>query len=322
MKRSVLKHLKKRTKLMTAGPSSGSDFTVYDNIVFANGSADSLLLKNCEDLTAGKLAYIRAKNHLALAGALPKTMSIGIVVGGHGGEGILRNEMNLLSSLAKDEDITILGGTSRYLGDGKDYLVNISMTGHFKDVTFVQDKKIKAGMKLIMAGVTAMLGTSLLKNEFYEELRGRFSESYIETMGYPFDTVDISKMAEIARDKAVAMHDISNGGVYAAVYQITDTANLGITLNHDMIPIDQPTIELCEYFGINPYQLLATGGLLIAVDKENEEALLDAYNEAGIIARTIGVFTKEKERLVISDKFYMRRVLTPNSFDDIEMKLC
>ena len=35
----------------------------------------------------------------------------------------------------------------------------------------------------------------------------------------------------------------------------------------EKIPIKQHTIEICEYFDLNPYQLMSTGAMLIASDQ-------------------------------------------------------
>ena len=329
MKRSVLKQLKKRTKFMTAGPSSGSDFTVYKNTITVNGAADSVLLKDIEGLSAASLAFIRAINHLSLAFPMEKnekpenaTMMIDLILGSECTEEVIRKEMNLLTELAAGYGLTIIGGNTRYLGEGDDYSVNIILNKIMEEdeannSNAIWTKKIQPKDKLIMAGTTGMLGSSLLKMNFKDELSKRFAKSYIDTMGYDIETVDISTMAWIARENAVKMHDISNGGVYAAIYQMTDAADLGISIIHENIPIEQPVVEISEFFGINPYKLLGTGALLVAVRDDAAEELLARYQSAGFIASVIGEFTKEKDRIIGSSKYKMRRVITPYDKDEL-----
>ena len=327
MKRSVLKHLKKRTKFMTAGPTSGSDFTVYRNMITANGAADSVFLKDIEDISAAGLAFTRAKNHLSLAFPLTEnekidgcTMIIDMILGGDCKEEVIRKEMNLLTELAAKEGITIIGGNTRYLGNGDDYSVNIILNRMIEkdDISnVIWNKKIQPGDKLIMAGTTGMLGATLLKMNYKEELVKRFSKSYIDTMGYPFEMNDISAMAGIAIEYAVKMHDISNGGVYAAIYQLTDAADLGINIIHENIPMEQPTVEIAEFFGINPYKMLGTGALLVAVRDKEAKEILDKFQKLGYTASVIGEFTKGKDRVIGSLKYKMRRVITPYDHDEL-----
>ena len=328
MKRSVLKHLKKRTKLMPAGPQSGSDFTVYKNMITVNGAADSILLKDIEGISAASLAFIRARNHLSLAFPMINnekedscTMMIDMILGGECKEEVIRKEMNLLTNLAAKNGYTIIGGNTRYLGDGDDYSVSIILNRILKEDDVCKNAtwnmKIQPGDKLIMAGTTGMLGSTLLKMNYKEELEKRFSKSYIDTMGYSFDTNDISPMSEIVLDNAIRMHDISNGGVYAAIYQMTDAADLGINIIHENIPIEQPVVEISEFFGINPYKLLGTGALLVAVRDEEAEILLEKLHESGYMASIIGEFTKGKDMIIGSLKYKMRRVITPYDRDEL-----
>lgn len=44
---------------------------------------------------------------------------------------------------------------------------------------------------------------------------------------------------------------------------MADGAGIGLDVALKRIPIQQETVEICEFFGVNPYQML-TGALLIA----------------------------------------------------------
>jgi hydrogenase expression/formation protein HypE len=45
---------------------------------------------------------------------------------------------------------------------------------------------------------------------------------------------------------------------------MADGAGIGLDVALKRIPIQQETVEICEFFGVNPYQMLSTGALLIA----------------------------------------------------------
>ncbi len=92
------------------------------------------------------------------------------------------------------------------------------------------------------------------------------------------------------------LHDISCGGVYAALWQLGRFADCGFTVHNDRIPIRQETIEVCEALDKNPYLIDGTGGLLIVCD--NPEPILGALEEHGIVAALIGRIVKKGERLV------------------------
>lgn len=58
----------------------------------------------------------------------------------------------------------------------------------------------------------------------------------------------------------------------------------------------QETIELCEYFDINPYNLYSAGALLIGTDRP--EMMVDALAKAGVEAAVIGRVTDENGRVI------------------------
>ena len=69
----------------------------------------------------------------------------------------------------------------------------------------------------------------------------------------------------------------------------------------------QETIEVCEYFHLNPYQITSTGCVLLVTDKGEE--LADALIKNGTPAVIIGHTTKEKERVIMNggEKRYLDR---------------
>lgn len=63
------------------------------------------------------------------------------------------------------------------------------------------------------------------------------------------------------------MHDLSQGGIFTALWEMAERAGVGLEVDLKRIPVKQETIELCEYFDINPYNLYSAGALLIGTDR-------------------------------------------------------
>ena len=71
----------------------------------------------------------------------------------------------------------------------------------------------------------------------------------------------VCREAEIAIEHgAAAMQDLSEGGIFGALWEMADGAGIGLDVALKRIPIQQETVEICEFFGVNPYQMLSTGG--------------------------------------------------------------
>ena len=65
------------------------------------------------------------------------------------------------------------------------------------------------------------------------------------------------------------------------------------------IPIRQDTVEICEFYSIDPYKMISSGSMLIAA--KDGAALVEALEKEGIHAAVIGKTTEKKSRIVHYD---------------------
>jgi hydrogenase maturation factor len=59
-------------------------------------------------------------------------------------------------------------------------------------------------------------------------------------------------------------------------------------------------VEICDYFGISPYQIATEGSLLLAVD--HGQKVLTELAAAGIPAVIIGHLTDDNDRVVLNEE--------------------
>mgnify|MGYP002229688185 FL=1 len=82
------------------------------------------------------------------------------------------------------------------------------------------------------------------------------------------------------------MHDITEGGIFGALWELAQGADVGLDVDLKKIPIRQETVEVCEQFGLNPYLLMSSGAMLIGT--KQGEILVRKLGEAGIPGTVIG----------------------------------
>ena len=85
------------------------------------------------------------------------------------------------------------------------------------------------------------------------------------------------------------MHDVTEGGIFGALWEMAEASGVGLEIDLKKIPVRQETIEVCEFFGINPYQLISSGCMLMAAEDGN--LLVRELEKAGIPATIIGKAT-------------------------------
>lgn len=108
-------------------------------------------------------------------------------------------------------------------------------------------------------------GTSIVAREKEEELLNRFSRSFVETVKSFDQYLSVVPEAAVAVKHGVsAMHDVTEGGIYGALWEMAEASGIGLEVDLKSIPIRQETVELCEAFRLNPYLLISSGCMLMA----------------------------------------------------------
>lgn len=161
---------------------------------------------------------------------------------------------------------------------------------------------------IVMCGQTGVGGTLQLYYDNQKELFERYSESYLRSVERMEELLLLGRLVDIAFENGcVYAHDISRGGVFAALWEMGDALKCGLEVCHDDIPILQETIEICEHTGDNPYMIDGCGSALFVAP--DGKLLADKLYEAGYEASVIGHLTENSDRVVVHDD--ERRFLTP-----------
>lgn len=177
---------------------------------------------------------------------------------------------------------------------------------------------VKPGQDLVIAGYIGLGGTVWMARHKEDILRKTLPEDYVESGGAllaEIERVQTAAVLEAGRGVygAAAVYGIVQGGIFGALWEFAQAAKIGIHTRLKEIPVRQQTIEFCEVFDLNPYQLLSGGCLLMAAD--NGCDLLFRMNQAGIPCSVIGKVTGDHDRVVAHDDTW--RYLTRPQKDEI-----
>ena len=127
-----------------------------------------------------------------------------------------------------------------------------------------------------------------------------------------FDTyLSVLPEAALAAEFGIsAMHDVTEGGIYGALWEMAEASGIGLEIDLKAIPIRQETVEICEYFGLNPYYLISSGCMLMAGDRGHD--LVRELEKAKIPAAVIGKAVEGKTRRILNgeEEAYLERPRT------------
>lgn len=189
--------------------------------------------------------------------------------------------------------------------------------------------KAKEGDPLILTKYAALGGTVRLAKLREEELSGIFSVQMMTFLGFLGDKVDCGPETAVldrlgAREGAAAgmkglICPCGEGGLYKALWSLTKEMGRGFVIHTEDIPLLQETIEICNYYDIDPMRLDASGSLLMTVPAAMEDMVLAAMEEAEIPAFIFGRVTKALAKRLETDE--QVRFLDRPAPDEIEKVL-
>ena len=300
LERSVFKQLHTKRKEVILGAGIGEDCAAVKL------AEDEIFILSTDPITGtakdiGKLAIQITINDLASSGAEPVGVLLTILLPENAKESHLKQIMSQMEEGCAAANVQIMGGHTEVTTVVNQPVVTVCGVGKVKDGKLVQTSGAKVGMDIIVSKWIGIEGTSIIAKEKEEELKTRFSNSFIEH-AKEFDAyLSVLPEASIAVKCGVsAMHDITEGGIFGALWEMAEASNIGLDIDVKKIPIRQETVEICEFYGINPYRLIASGSMLMAAEDGN--TLVRELEKAGIPAAVIGKATEGKDRMIRKDE--------------------
>ncbi len=99
--------------------------------------------------------------------------------------------------------------------------------------------------------------------------------------------------------RVTAMQQIGSGGIFGTLWELAEAAGVGLEVDLKKMSIRQETVEVCEYYHLNPYRMTSTGAVLMIA--EHGERLIQTLQEEGVRASMLGVTTAGNARVVTSE---------------------
>lgn len=313
LKRSVIKQLHMKNERVSCGPAVGNDGGVIDDIAVATVP---VTLSPISPKTMAKIGICSAVNNVSATGATPIGIELSLLIPTLWNEAQLKDLMKAIDEVSSQENVIVLGGHTQVTRAVKNCILTVTGIGKMTDATpeIVATSSVKPGMDIIMTGYAGYAGTSLLVEKEEEKLRQRFAQPFLDRALKYIDYLSIkSEAASAVKSGASALHDVSEGGVFAALWEMASASGVGLDIDLKKIPIRQETVEICEFFDINPYKLYGGGALLIAAFDGNQ--VVREIEKNGGVAAIIGTATDSNDRVLIQGE--ERRFLETAQTDEL-----
>lgn len=313
LKRSIFKQIHTKREEVILGAGVGEDCAAVKL------ASDEVLVLSTDPITGtaqdiGSLAIQITVNDLASSGAEPVGVLLTVLLPEYIEEPDLKKMMGQVEEACSAANVQVMGGHTEVTAVVNQPVITVCGVGKVKDGCLVSTAGAKPGMDILVTKWIGIEGTSIIAKEKEKELLTRFSVPFIEKAKKMDAYISVLSEAAVAvRSGVGAMHDVTEGGIFGALWEMAEASGVGLEIDLKKIPIRQETVEICEFFGINPYELISSGCMLMAAEDGN--MLVQQLEKEGIPATVIGRTTAGNDRVLFhADE---KRFLEPPKTDEL-----
>lgn len=243
-----------------------------------------------------KYAVIKSAGDLAAKRVRPTAVSVQILFPESSDEQELKDIMRILTEICEETGLAITCVQAESAEYVLQTVIQITAVG-VKENPKQQTKKWIPGTEIILCGYTGLEGTLRLVEEAEADLRTRFTPSFIEKTKRCKESLilpkQILKLPEEAKSR-----QCGDGGVLCGLWELAEVEKIGFEIDFSKLALKQETVEICEFFQLNPYLLTSAGSYLVLT--EHGEEALEILKNAGVPAVRIGFVKEQNARTLVN----------------------
>lgn len=230
-------------------------------------------------------------NDIATAGAIPRWFLTTLLFPPKTTALSIRTVMNNLFHICRQWEITLCGGHTEITDAVSRPIVIGMMAGTVSRANLIEKKNMKPGNKILITKSVAVEGTAIIAREFSKRLLSLGVTQEDIAVGREFlSKISVLPEARLASKSkaATAIHDVTEGGLAAAVEELSLAGGHRLKINMDAIPCFKLTRRFGELLNIDPLGLIGSGSLLICCQEHACEKLMYDLEKKGIAVACIG----------------------------------
>jgi hydrogenase expression/formation protein HypE len=252
----------------------------------------------------GSLAVHGTTNDLAVAGAIPKYLSLNAFIE----EGLeiatLERIIKTLAETAAEIGVKVVCGDTKVVRRGEGGGLYLATTGiGIRNGHVLTMKNIRAGDSIIVSGPVGDHGIAVMLAREAFGLRGDIQS----------DAASVLPLTTCAHAFAGLrfMRDPTRGGIATVCSEMHRATGLGVRLQQLQLPVRDPVQSVCDMLGYDPMYLACEGRVVAVIDPAEAPALLAAWRklEQGKEAAIIGHIDAAIPYVVLETEIGGERIL-------------
>ncbi len=243
----------------------------------------------------GSLAVNGTVNDLAMSGAKPLYLSLGLIIE----EGFAMEDLwkvvQSIADAAKTAGVKIATGDTKVVdkGKGDGIFINTSGIGTIEHNLNISPKNIKTGDVIIINGDIGRHGIAIMA-----EREGLEFEHKIESDCAPLNDI-VQNIVEAGVD-IHCLRDLTRGGLSSTLNELASSSGSEITISESLVYVREDVQGACEILGFDPMYVANEGKFIAIVPKADADKCLKIMkaHKYGYDSVIIGEVTGNTEPIV------------------------
>ncbi len=307
LEKYVFKNIHANRKEVLSKASVGFDTALMD---FEN----DLIVVSTDPITGaakniGYLAINISVNDIACQGADPVGVLLSVLLPENAEIYDLEQIMEDADRACKENNLEIVGGHTEVTDAVNKIILTTTVIARANMEKLPKTSSVKVGDLIVISKDIGLEGTSII----LEDLENGFLKDKKDSYKIDIKELSVLEEARIATDYGVKyMHDITEGGVFGALWECSKALNFGLIAEKNKIPYREITKILADAYNLNMYRLISSGSMLMVFDPKDFEKFAERCKNENIKVTAIGHLTKDKE-ILLDDKGTLKEIAQPAS---------
>lgn len=311
----VLSKINKFRKEVIFRPGIGEDCAALDFGKYACVLSTDPITGASKDV--GHLAVHISCNDIASCGVEPMGLMVTILCPVGTTEAELGIVMDQICKTAEELNVEVIGGHTEVTPAVNKIVISTTCIGKALKDEIISSAGARPGDSVIITKSIGLEGTGIIASDFEPKLTEVLTSDEIKLAKSFLAHISVVKEGILAgKFGATSMHDITEGGVLGAAWEVSEASETGIVIKKDNIPIENVTNSICRIFNLDALRLISSGCMLITC--KDAEGLIELLAKNNIKASVIGSITENKnEKLIVSEKDGTVQNIEPPAADEL-----
>lgn len=287
LKKLVFDKITYRSDDVKVRPGIGEDCAVVDY-------GDYECIMSTDPITAavsdiGRLSIHITCNDIASNGVQPLGIMLAVMLPEGTQEQDVEHIMGQAAETAGSLGVEIIGGHTEITPAVKQPVIVSTAIGRALAGHSQSGNDMSEGDYIMMSKSVGLEGSGIIACDHEKQLEDVLTKEEIDRAKSFLDLVSVVPEGVAAGTVGThGMHDVTEGGIMGAVWEMCQIAHKGAEIWEDEIPVEPETEKICRNFDIDPMRLISSGSMVIVTPEDKKDDMLAAMGKAGVRCTVIG----------------------------------